>query len=131
MKRLYIGLILVMLAFAGSSTLLYAANVTHRAVARIKETFGDQTASGWYNLQPARELFHGSLAYEAEIVYESFLLGPLAAALAATGLFIGCFRTSGPLRGLCGFIGIISLLTLVITWLCYSESIWVVSVVVD
>lgn len=131
MKRVIVGNSLVSIGLILSGLLYFSASIAHQAVTELRNDFGAQTVSGWYNLQPARDLFYGRLAFESEIIYLSFLLGPVALLVSLVGALLGCIKTSGSLKVLCFSIGILSLLILFVTWVRYSETINIVSIIVD
>ena len=131
MKTIVTGITLSSIAFVGSILLFYSAYIGHQALADLKADYGVQTVSGWYDLQPARDLFHGPLAFESELLYHSPLIFPVSAICATVGLLIGCSNTNSVPKRICLSLGLGTLFLLGFTWTNYADSIYIVSVIVD
>lgn len=83
---------------------------------------------GWYEYQPARELFHGSLRYESEVVYWSPITLICIFFIAIVMCFLGKkFNFSY----LSVYANLLSLLLVAFTFFYYYETRKIVSIIVD
>jgi ABC-type spermidine/putrescine transport system permease subunit II len=131
MIRSFSGLVLLIAAIATGIIILRASVLGNSAVQELEERYGPMPTHEWYNHQPARDLFHGEMRNEAEVLYQSFWIAPLGIVVTILGLCLGCIHTHRRLKHLCFIAGVIAFVILVVPWIFHGASIAIIQTVVE
>lgn len=132
MVRQIAGIFCASAGIAGSLIFFWAALTTDSAVIELVEKYGEkESAFDWYAHPPARDVFHKDLPVRSSIIYFGSGFTFLIILVSVLGLVSGYKGPRKPLQMANILLGISAIIIVVAVWVLFSDSMEIISAVVE